>query len=133
MKAALLKSYGDIDQFVIEEVSKPKPQTAEILIKIAASAVNPFDLLLRQGFVPQYIPLQLPAMLGGDAAGIIAELGAAVTEFSVGDRVVADFAANGKGAHAEYGVVPATACCQPICALSRARPWLRPGSWDSKR
>jgi NADPH:quinone reductase-like Zn-dependent oxidoreductase len=108
MKAALLKSYGGVDQFSIEEVPTPKPGPGEVLIKIAASAVNPFDLILRQGFMAQYIPLPLPAILGGDAAGTLAELGAGVSGWAVGDRVVADFAANGKGAHAEYGVVPAT-------------------------
>lgn len=108
MKAALLKSYGDVDQFAIEDVPTPKPGEGEVLIRIKASAVNPFDLILRQGFMAQFIPLQLPAILGGDAAGTIAELGAGATGWAVGDRVVADFAANGKGAHAEYGVVPAT-------------------------
>ncbi len=107
MKAALLKSYGGVDQFSIEEVPTPKPGPGEVLIKIAASAVNPFDLILRQGFMAPYIPLPLPAILGGDAAGTLAELGAGVSGWAVGDRVVADFAANGKGAHAEYGVVPA--------------------------
>ena len=118
MKAALLKSYGGIDQFAIEDIPTPKPGPGEVLIKIAASAVNPFDLILRQGFMAQYIPLPLPAVLGGDAAGTIAELGAGVTGFMVGDRVVADFPANGKGAHAEYGVVPATSVAKLPAELS---------------
>ena len=108
MKAALLKSYGGVDRFSIEEVPTPKPGPGEVLIKIAASAVNPFDLMLRQGFMAQYIPLPLPAILGGDAAGTVAELGAGVTGWAIGDRVVADFAANGRGAHAEYGAVSAS-------------------------
>ncbi|MDL2410663.1 NADP-dependent oxidoreductase [Rhizobium calliandrae] len=108
MKAALLKNYGGIDQFEIEDIETPKPGPGEVLIKIEASAVNPFDLILRQGFMAQYIPLQLPAVLGGDAAGTVAELGEGVDGWTIGDRVVADFAANGRGAHAEYGVVPAT-------------------------
>lgn len=108
MKAVLLKSYGDIDQFVIEDVRTPEPAAGEVLIKIEASAVNPFDLILRQGFMAQYIPLQFPVVLGGDAAGTIAALGVGVTGLAVGDRVVADFPTNGKGAYAEYGVVPAT-------------------------
>lgn len=111
MKAALLKSYGGVDQFALEEVPTPKPGPGEVLIKIAASAVNPFDLILRQGFMAQY-PLQMPAILGGDAAGTIAELGAGVTGWLIGDRVVADFAADGKGAHAEYGVVPASSIAE---------------------
>lgn len=118
MKAALLKSYGGIDQFAIEDIPAPKPGPGEVLIKIAASAVNPFDLILRQGFMAEYIPLPLPAVLGGDAAGTIAELGEGVTSLAVGDRVVADFPANGKGAHAEYGVVAATSVAKLPDALS---------------
>lgn len=118
MKAALLKSYGDIDQFSVEEVPTPKPEAGDVLIKIEASAVNPFDLILRQGFMAQYIPLPFPAVLGGDAAGTIAILGAGVTGLAVGDRVVADFPANGKGAHAEYGVVPASSVAKLPANLS---------------
>ncbi|MGR9448415.1 NADP-dependent oxidoreductase [Rhizobium leguminosarum] len=118
MKAALLKSYGDVDQFEIGDIPTPKPGPGEILIKIEASAVNPFDLILRQGFMAKFIPLPLPAVLGGDAAGTISALGDGVTGFVVGDRVVADFAANGKGAHAEYGVLPATSVAKLPAGLS---------------
>ncbi|MGR8960040.1 NADP-dependent oxidoreductase [Rhizobium leguminosarum] len=118
MKAALLKSYGDVDQFEIGDIPMPTPGPGEILIKIEASAVNPFDLILRQGFMAKFIPLPLPAVLGGDAAGTISALGDGVTGFAVGDRVVADFAANGKGAHAEYGVLPATSVAKLPAGLS---------------
>lgn len=118
MKAVLLKAYGDVDQFAVADVPTPKPGPGEVLIKIEASAVNPFDLILRQGFMAQYIPLPLPAVLGGDAAGLVSELGAGVTGLAVGDRVVADFAANGRGAHAEYGVVPATSVAKLPANLS---------------
>ncbi|WP_392710533.1 NADP-dependent oxidoreductase [Rhizobium ruizarguesonis] len=118
MKAALLKSYGDVDQFEIGDIPTPTPGPGEILIKIEASAVNPFDLILRQGFMAKFIPLPLPAVLGGDAAGTISALGDGVTGFAVGDRVVADFAANGKGAHAEYGVLPTTSAAKLPAGLS---------------
>ncbi|UED32686.1 NADP-dependent oxidoreductase [Rhizobium ruizarguesonis] len=118
MKAALLKSYGDVDQFEIGDIPTPTPGPGEILIKIEASAVNPFDLILRQGFMAKFIPLPLPAVLGGDAAGTISVLGDGVTGFAVSDRVVADFAANGKGAHAEYGVLPATSVAKLPAGLS---------------
>lgn len=108
MKAARLGSYGDVDQFAIEEIPTPRPGPGEVLLKIEASAVNPFDLIVRQGFMAQYLPLELPAVLGGDAAGTIVELGEGVTGLSVGDRVIADFALNGRGSYAEFGVVPAT-------------------------
>ncbi|MGY5811052.1 NADP-dependent oxidoreductase [Rhizobium sp. LEGMi198b] len=118
MKAALLKSYGGIEQFEIGDIPTPKPGAGEVLIKIEASAVNPFDLILRQGFMAQYIPLPLPAVLGGDAAGTVSEIGEGVTGFAVGDRVVADFSANGKGAHAEFGLVPATSVAKLPTALT---------------
>ncbi|MBB4008228.1 NADP-dependent oxidoreductase [Allorhizobium taibaishanense] len=118
MKAALLKNYGGIEQFEIGDLPMPEPEAGEVLIKIEASAVNPFDLILRQGFMAQYIPLPLPAVLGGDAAGTIVELGAGVNGLTVGDRVVADFVANGRGAHAEFGVVPATSVAKLPAELS---------------
>lgn len=121
MKAARLKSYGDVDQFAIDEVPVPRPEAGEVLIRIEASAVNPFDLILRQGHMAQFIPLELPAVLGGDAAGTIAGLGEGVTGFAVGDRVVADFPANGRGAHAEYGVVAATSVAKLPANLSFAQ------------
>lgn len=118
MKAARLLSYGDIDQFSIDDIPAPEPAAGEILIKIEASAVNPFDLMVRRGDMAKFIPLELPAVLGGDAAGVVAGVGSGVTGFSVGDRVIADFALNGRGAHAEYGVVPATAVAKLPANLS---------------
>lgn len=108
MKAALLRSYGDVDQFAIEDIPTPSPGPGEVLLKIEAAAVNPFDLIVRQGFMAQYLPLELPAVLGGDAAGTIVALGEGVSGVSVGDRVIADFALNGRGSYAEFGVLPAT-------------------------
>src|ERR1043166_637746 len=75
MKAARLQAYGDVDQFKLEEVPDPKPGPGEVLIKIAASGLNPVDLYVRQGVMSQYIPLELPATLGIDAAGSVAESG----------------------------------------------------------
>ena len=118
MKAACLNSYGDVDQFSIDDVARPEPEAGQVLIRIEASAVNHFDLLIRQGYVAQYIPLELPAVLGGDAAGTIVELGSGVTGFAVGDRVIADFAPNGRGSHAEYGVVPVSAIAKLPANLS---------------
>lgn len=118
MKAVLLTSYGDVDQLVFGDATTPEPGPGEVLLRLHASAVNPFDLYLRQGYFAEMIPLPLPAILGGDAAGVIAKLGAGVSGWSVGERVVADFWPNGRGAHAEYGVVPATSMARLPDALS---------------
>lgn len=109
MRAALLPSYGDADQFRVEQIPTPTAAPGEIVIRVAAAAVNPFDLILRQGFMAQFIPLPLPAVLGSDAAGTVVTLGAGVTTLRIGDRVIADLPHNGRGAHAEFAAVPAAA------------------------
>src|SRR5262249_42074607 len=62
----------------------------------------------RQGFLSKFIPLELPAILGIDAAGSVAAVGPDVTGFAVGQRVIAHLPLNGKGAHAEFTVAPIT-------------------------
>ncbi len=118
MKAVLLSSYGDVDQLVFDDTATPEPGPGELLLRLHASAVNPFDLYLRQGYFAQMIPLPLPAILGSDGAGEIVKLGEGVGGWSVGERVVADFYPNGRGAHAEYGVVPVTSIARLPDALS---------------
>jgi NADPH:quinone reductase-like Zn-dependent oxidoreductase len=106
MKAARLQAYGDVTQFKHEHVPDPKPGPGEVLIKVVASAVNHIDLYARQGFVHQYYPMEHPAILGADGAGTVVALGPGVTGFAAGDRVVAHFPINGRGAHAELAVAP---------------------------
>ena len=106
MKAVRLQAYGDVDQFKFEDVPDPVPGHGDVLIKVAASGLNPVDLFVRQGFAVQFFPMELPAILGIDAAGTIIALGSGVSGFSVGDRVIAHLPINGKGAHAELAVVP---------------------------
>jgi NADPH:quinone reductase-like Zn-dependent oxidoreductase len=112
MKAARLQSYGDVDQFQVDEVRVPEPGLGEILVRIVASAVNPFDLVLRQGFMARFIPLPLPAVLGSEAAGIVVGLDEGVTGFRLGDRVIIDAPHNGRGVHAEFAAVPAGAAAR---------------------
>jgi NADPH:quinone reductase-like Zn-dependent oxidoreductase len=106
MKAVRLQSYGDVDRFKVEDVPDPVPGANEVLIKVAASGLNPVDLHVRQGFLAQYFPMELPAILGLDAAGTIAAVGSGVTDLAVGDRVIARLPLGGRGAHAEFAVGP---------------------------
>lgn len=105
MKAVQISAYGGIERLELVDLPMPHPGAGEVLIRIAASAVNPFDLLVREGVFAQFIPLQLPAVLGGDAAGTIEAVGPGVLEYKAGDRVIADFPTNGRGSHAAFGVV----------------------------
>lgn len=109
MKAIRIHAYGGVDQFIVDDIPLPQPGAGEVLIRLMASAVNHFDLMLRDGRMAQMVPLELPAILGGDGAGVIEVVGSDVEGFAAGDRVIADFATNGRGSHAEYGVAPITA------------------------
>src|SRR5882757_4242073 len=104
MKAAQISEYGHADVVQINEVAKPTPTDNQVLIEVHACSLNPFDTTLREGYMKDMIPLQLPATLGGDIAGIIAEIGADVTGFAVGDTVYGEAAvvAGNSGALAEY-------------------------------
>jgi NADPH:quinone reductase-like Zn-dependent oxidoreductase len=103
MKAVVLRAYGDVDQLSYEEVDQPRPGSGEVLVRIVATSLNPIDWKLRSGAMRQFIPLELPAILGHDVAGEVAEPGSGVSSFKVGQRVMS-FASR---AYAEYVVVKA--------------------------
>jgi len=108
MKASRLLAFGDTSQLTIEDIAQPVPGAGEVLVKIAASSLNHVETPLRQGYLQQMMPIELPATLGIDLAGEVAEVGADVTRFAKGDRVIGRLAINGKGSHAEYAVAAAT-------------------------
>lgn len=109
MKAALLKAYGDIDQFTYGDAKTPVAGAGEVLVKVEASGFNPVDLYVRQGYLAQMMPMTMPAILGIDVAGTVAALGSGVTTWKVGDRVVGKVPINGRGSLADYTVAKAEA------------------------
>lgn len=103
MKAQVIKKFGDSSVFEIAEVSKPEVIPGHVIIQVKATSVNPIDIKVRSGFVPAVSP-EFPAVLHGDVAGIVTEIGEGVTEFRVGDEVygcAGGFKGTG-GALAEY-------------------------------
>jgi NADPH:quinone reductase-like Zn-dependent oxidoreductase len=89
MKAVVLKGYGGLDQLSFEDVETPTPGDGEVLVRVAATSLNPVDWKLRVGELKEVFPLQFPAILGRDLAGEIIQLGAGVSGFKAGDRVMA--------------------------------------------
>jgi len=103
MKAVRIHAFGGPEVLQIEEVARPVPAPDEILIKVYASGVNPADWVVRQGGNDVLRPyLTLPMTLGWDAAGIVEEVGSAVTEFQKGDAVYGEPSFPGNGSYAEY-------------------------------
>ncbi len=88
MKASRLVAYGDSSRIKIEDIPTPSPAAGEVLVKVAASGLNHVETYLRQGYLVQMFPLELPATLGIDVAGEVAEVGQGVTKFGKGDRVI---------------------------------------------
>lgn len=85
MKAAYIMQTGPAESIVVGELPTPEPKASQVLVRVRASAVNPIDTYIRSGAVA--MPLTFPFVPGCDFAGEVAELGAGVTRFKVGDRV----------------------------------------------
>ena len=93
MRVAQFNEFGGPQALHLEEVAEPSPGPGEILIKVTAVGLNFFDtLVLRDKY--QVSP-PLPFSPGAEVAGPIEALGAGVTDFKVGQRVVAFVGGNG--------------------------------------
>jgi NADPH:quinone reductase-like Zn-dependent oxidoreductase len=90
------------------EVPSPRPAPDEILIKVEATSVNPVDALVVSGFFRTVQQYRFPAVVGRDVSGVVAEVGAAVTNFAVGDPVFGFIKREyiGDGTFAEYVTSP---------------------------
>ena len=87
MKAAVLIGFGGVDQLEVRDMPEPPVHAGEIKVRVAATSINPIDWKLREGAKRPGMELQLPAILGRDAAGEVVEVGAGVTRFRAGARV----------------------------------------------
>ncbi|MEO6911428.1 MAG: NADP-dependent oxidoreductase, partial [Edaphobacter sp.] len=103
MKAVVLHEYGAPDRLRYEDVADPVAGEGQVLVRVAATSVNPIDYKLRSGALKDYRPLTLPAILGRDISGLVREVGAGVSGLAPGDKVMA----LGNAAYAELVVVKA--------------------------
>ena len=109
MKAVRIHAFGGPEVLQLEDVARPVPAPDELLLKVYASGVNPADWVVREGgndVLRSF--LTLPMTLGWDAAGVVEEVGSAVTGFQVGDAVYGEPSLPGDGSYAEYCAVKAS-------------------------
>lgn len=85
MKAAYLESTGAPEVLRHGDLPRPTPKAGEVLIKVAAAALNPIDLYIRSGMVK--MPLPMPFITGCDVAGTVEAVGSGASLFKPGDRV----------------------------------------------
>lgn len=101
MLAIQIQRTGGPEVLEAVELPRPEPGPGQVLIRHEAIGLNFIDTYMRGGLYP----VQLPAILGSEGAGVIEAVGEGVTRFRPGDR--AAHGAAGRGAYAEYQVLPA--------------------------
>ena len=98
MKAIQVREFGGPEQLKLEEVPTPAPAAGQVLVRVHAAGVNPYDTYMRAGTYAVKPPL--PYTPGSDAAGVVEALGEGVKKIKAGDRVYT--ASTITGAYAEY-------------------------------
>ena len=104
MNAAVLHEFGS--GLTLGSLARPTAAPGEVVVRVAASGVNPLDTKIRVGNAA-HAEVTLPAVLGIDLAGVVTEVGAGVTGFAVGDEVFGMTGGVGavQGSLAEYAAV----------------------------
>ncbi|MGA8528603.1 MAG: NADP-dependent oxidoreductase [Acidobacteriaceae bacterium] len=108
MKAVVLYEYGDVNKLQFEN-DRPEPPfgPGEVRVRVRATSINPVDWKIRSGAARSRIPVDLPAILGRDLAGEVADVGRDVTGFPKGMRVMG----LARGTYAEFTTVKADILC----------------------
>lgn len=89
MKAVVVHEYGSPEVLRFEDHVDPVAKPGDVLVRIAATSINPIDIKRRSGAVKDFFPISSPGIIGVDVAGTIANVGAGVQGWSLGDRVIA--------------------------------------------
>jgi NADPH:quinone reductase-like Zn-dependent oxidoreductase len=102
----------------IDDVPQPTPNEGEILVRVAAAGVGPWDALLREGKIA--VSSSLPLILGSDLSGVVEAARPGVTKFNTGDEVYGVTNTQFLGAYAEYAVASETMMARKPTSLSFA-------------
>jgi NADPH:quinone reductase-like Zn-dependent oxidoreductase len=109
MKAVVIHETGDADVLRLEEVEHPQPAEGEVLIRVQAASVNPFDWKQRRGLAD----VSLPAVLGSDVSGTVEQ--SRGSELSEGDEA---FGIASSGAYAELATAATTTVARKPTGVS---------------
>ncbi|GCB44392.1 NADP-dependent oxidoreductase [Streptomyces sp. NL15-2K] len=86
--AVRFSEYGTSEVLRVVDVPAPVPGPGQVRLAVRAAGVNPIDWKIMQGAMRQMMPIDLPAGLGYDVAGVVDQVGEGVTAFAVGDEVL---------------------------------------------
>ncbi len=116
MRAVRYHQYGGVETLVVEEVAEPLPGAGEIRVRVAVAGVNAVDWKVRSGAVRDVLPVELPAIPGRDAVGVVDATGAGVRGVRVGERV--------------FGLGGVTGATAELAVFSAWAP--APGAWSDE-
>ncbi|MBB4926704.1 NADP-dependent oxidoreductase [Kitasatospora kifunensis] len=105
MKKVSFAEFGGPDVLHLIDAEEPHPGPGQVRIAVLAAGVNPVDWRLREGQILGAHPIELPAGVGLDAAGVVDEVGEGVDAVTVGDHVFGE----GTDTYAEFAVLSAWA------------------------
>ena len=89
MKAVVVHQYGGPEVLKFEEYPDPVAGPGEVLLRVAATSVNPIDYKRRAGLTKEFYPINFPGLMGVDIAGRVVTVGPGVEGFSRDDQVFA--------------------------------------------
>ncbi|MCQ1852248.1 NADP-dependent oxidoreductase [Neorhizobium galegae] len=101
MKAIQYSEHGPADVMHYIDLPDPVAGPGQILVKLEAASVTPFDWKLRAGHLQNHFTLPMPSVPGRDGGGTVISVGDGVTEFVVGDRVAVMAGVFAQGGYAE--------------------------------
>jgi NADPH:quinone reductase-like Zn-dependent oxidoreductase len=107
VRAVVIVGFGAEPQ--LADLPDPAPGPDEVLVRVHAAGVNPFDWKVIDGALKGVVEHPFPIVMGSDGAGVVEEVGSDVSSLRVGDRVYGQFmkVALGRGSYAELVVAPA--------------------------
>jgi NADPH:quinone reductase-like Zn-dependent oxidoreductase len=121
-QAVRFDEYGGPDVLHVVDVEPREPGEGDVVVRVKAAGINPGEAAIREGHMHERWPATFPSGQGSDLAGVIAEVGAGVEEFNVGDEVIGF--TNDRASQAELVVVEA----QNLTPRPSAVPWDAAGS-----
>lgn len=131
----VLPRFGGPELFEVRDVPTPTPGPGQVLVRVIVSGTNPVDAKLRHDGT--WAGIQLPAVIGYDASGVVEQVGPGVTDFKPGDEVfyTPEIFGNPHGTYAEFNLVPASIIARKPPSLSHeeaaAVPLAGGTAWDA--
>ncbi|WP_413755381.1 NADP-dependent oxidoreductase [Streptomyces sp. MMBL 11-3] len=127
MKAIVFDAFGGTEVLHQSEIDTPEPGAGQVRVRVRAVGVNPVDGKIRSGVMEAIFPTTLPAVPGGEIAGIVDAVGEGVTGFAVGDEVLGW---SETGSYAQYALADASVLAPKPAGLEWTRAAALPVASD---